>query len=240
VRLDVAPTPDAVVPDALARTAVVVVDVLRASTTIITALRNGCAAVVPVADPEAARRRAAEIPGALVAGERRGEPLEGFDLGNSPLEFVPARVRGRTIVMTTSNGTRALVAVRGAVEVAVAALINMDAAAAWAAGRARDVLVVCAGERGASSLEDWVCAGILAARVARRVATTLGPGAAEASAAGRGYAADVGRLARDSPWARHLSASGRAPDVVACLALDTTSLVPRYRADVDKVVSAHP
>ncbi len=240
MRVEVASTPDAVAPAALPGAAVVVVDVLRASTTIITALANGCAAVVPVADPEEARRRAAAIPGALVAGERRGEPLEGFDLGNSPLEFAAERVAGRTIVMTTSNGTGALIAVRGAAAVGVGALVNVEAAATWAAGRRRDVLVVCAGERGARSLEDWVCAGLLAERLAGRMPITLGPGAVEASSAGRAYAADLGRLARDSRWARHLTASGRGADVATCLALDTMSLVPLYLADVDKVLSAHP
>ena len=119
MRVDVAPTPDAVVAAMLPGAAVLVVDVLRASTSIITALANGCVAVVPVSEPEEARRRAATIPGSLVAGERRGEPLKGFDLGNSPLEFGRDRVAGRTIVMTTSNGTRALVAVRRAAHVGV-------------------------------------------------------------------------------------------------------------------------
>jgi len=238
--VDVAPTPDAVAAAMLPGAAVLVVDVLRASTSIITALANGCVAIVPVAEPEEARRRAAEIPGALVAGERRGEPLEGFDLGNSPLEFARERVAGRTIVMTTSNGTRALVAVRGAAHVGVGGLVNVEAAAAWAAGRGCDVLVVCAGERGARSLEDWVCAGFLADRVAARIGASLGEGAVEASVAGRAYANDVGRLAHDSSWARHLTASGRGRDVAACLALDTTTLVPLYRADVDKVLSPHP
>lgn len=238
--MDVAPTPDAVAPATLPGAVVLVVDVLRASTSIITALANGCAAVVPVAEPEEARRRAAAIPGALVAGERRGEPLDGFDLGNSPLEFAPERVAGRTIVMTTSNGTRALCAVRGAADVGIGALVNLEAAAAWAAGRGRDVLVVCAGERGVRSLEDWVCAGLLAERIALRTGAVLADGAAAASAAGRAYAGDVSRLARDSRWARHLTASGRGRDVAACLALDTTTLVPLYRANVDKVLSGHP
>ena len=112
MRLDVAVTPEALNPADLPASTVLVVDVLRASTTIITALSNGCVAVVPVSDADEARRRAAATPGALIAGERRGEPLQGFDLGNSPLEFSPARVGGRTVVFTTSNGTRALVAVR--------------------------------------------------------------------------------------------------------------------------------
>jgi 2-phosphosulfolactate phosphatase len=237
MRLDVAVTPDMLHADDLPASAVLVVDVLRASTTIITALANGCLAVVPVIDADEARRRATTTPGALIAGERRGEPLEGFDLGNSPLEFSPARVGGRTVVFTTSNGTRALVAVRAAAAVAVAAFVNAGAAAAWAVAQSRDVVVACAGERGRVSLEDHVCAGMLVTRVlAAEPSASLTPAAAAARDLAGRYGKDVSRLATDSGWARHLAASGRGADVVACLALDTATLVPVYGADVDKVV----
>ena len=239
MRLDVAVTPDVLRAADLPASTVLVVDVLRASTTIITALASGCLAVVPVTDAEEARRRATTTPGALIAGERRGEPLEGFDLGNSPLEFSPARVGGRTVVFTTSNGTRALVAVRAAAAVAVAAFVNASAAAAWAVAQKRDVIVACAGERGRVSLEDHVCAGVLVARaLAAEPAASLTPAAAAARDLAARYGKDVARLAKDSGWARHLAASGRGADVTACLALDTTTLVPVYGADVDKVVWA--
>src|SRR5439155_1754802 len=91
VRVDVAVTPDGLDRAAVPTSTVLVVDVLRASTCIVTALANGCAAIVPVATPEEARARLAGLPEALVAGERRGEPRQGFDLGNSPLEFTRAR-----------------------------------------------------------------------------------------------------------------------------------------------------
>jgi 2-phosphosulfolactate phosphatase len=239
VRLDVAVTPDVLNAADLPASTVLVVDVLRASTTIVTALANGCVAVVPVTDAEEARRRAAATPGALIAGERRGEPLQGFDLGNSPLEFTPSRVGGRTVVFTTSNGTRALVAVRAAAAVGVAAFVNASAAAGWAVAQGRDVLVACAGERGAVSLEDHVCAGLLVERaLAAEPAASTTPAAAQALALARRYGKEVARLAADSRWARHLAASGRGADVAACLALDTTTLVPVYRAAVDKVIWA--
>jgi 2-phosphosulfolactate phosphatase len=239
VRLDVAVTPDVLEVADLPASTVLVVDVLRASTTIVTALANGCVAVVPVTDADEARRRAAATPGALIAGERRGEPLQGFDLGNSPLEFTPSRVGGRTVVFTTSNGTRALVAVRAAAAVGVAAFVNASAAAAWAVAQGRDVVVACAGERGAVSLEDHVCAGLLVERaLAAEPAASTTEAAAQALALARRYGKEVSRLAADSRWARHLAASGRGADVTACLALDTSTLVPVYRAAVDKVIWA--
>ena len=236
MHVDVAPTAEAVCPAGLAERAVLIVDVLRASTTIVTALASGCLGVVPVCDAEEARRRLAVEPGALVAGERRGEPLAGFDLGNSPLEFTPARVGGRTVIFTTSNGTRALLAARAAAAVAVAALVNLTAAASWARGQQRDVTVACAGERGARSLEDWVCAGLLVERLTAASGVVASGAAREAAAAAREYADDVSRLGVDSGWARHLRASGRGDDVTACLVVDSSALVPVYRADVDKIV----
>lgn len=240
MQVDVLLTAEAAAAAPLAGRVALVVDVLRASTSIIAALAAGAAAVIPARDPEDARQRAATLPPgqALIAGERRGEPLAGFDLGNSPLEFTPARVGGRTIVFTTSNGTRALLAARPAAAVGVAALVNLAAAAAWAAAGGRDITVLCAGQRGAVSLEDHVCAGLIVERLTREdPAVRLTEAAAAAAGASRPYGKAVGRLAEDSAWAQHLSRRGRGGDVAACLALDITSLVPVYRPDVDKVVS---
>jgi 2-phosphosulfolactate phosphatase len=239
VRVDVAATPDGLDGAAVAGSRVLVIDVLRAATCIVTALANGCAGIVPVATPEEARLRLAAQPDVLVAGERRGEPLEGFDLGNSPMEFTRERVGGRVVIMTTSNGTRALLAARGAIAIGVAAFVNLGAAAAWALDGRRDVLLLCSGERGARSLEDHVCAGLLAERLLASEPAARATPAAEAAVGLAGpYGKDVARLAQDSSWARHLASRGRALDVAACLSLDTSSLVPEYRPNVDKVVAA--
>ena len=242
MRIDVAPTADAVVPADLGGVTALVIDVLRASTTIITAFVNGCDAIVPVADPLDARRRAAESwnGGALVAGERQGEPIPGFDLSNSPVEFQSPNVRGKTVYFTTSNGTRALLAARAAAAIGVAAFVNVTAAATWAAAAGRDVAILCAGSHGAQSLEDWACGGLVVERILAAVPTAvLTEAARDALNTGRLYAADVGRLKRDAPWARRLIAAGRSADVDACLRLDTTKLVPRYVPNVDKIVGEH-
>ena len=237
MRLDVALTPDVLDRQALPASTVLVVDVLRASTTMIAALGNGCVGIVPVAEPaEALRRKRAAGAGTLVAGERRGETVAGFDLGNSPLEFTRERVGGRLVIFTTSNGTRALLAARPAPAVGVAALVNVAAAAAWALAAGRDVIVLCAGERGAVSLEDQVCAGLLVDRLVRDEPRAQATEAARrALEMGRGYGKGVARLAHDSSWGRHLALAGRAADLAACLVLDTTTLVPIFAADVDTV-----
>jgi 2-phosphosulfolactate phosphatase len=140
-------------------------------------------------------------------------------------------------VFTTSNGTGALLAARSAAAVGVAALVNLSAAAAWAVAEGRDVLVVCAGSRGARALEDEVCAGLLLARVAAGVpGAELTPAAEAVAAAARVYDGRVGALAADAPWARRLIAAGHAEDVETCLVLDTFAFVPAYLTNVDKVV----
>ena len=238
MRVDVAVTPAALTAPDLAGATALVIDVLRASSSIITALAHGCAGVVPVSEPDEARRRAAAVPGALVAGERHGDPLQGFHLGNSPLEFTRERVGGRTVFLTTTNGTGALLAVRAAEAIGVAALINASAAAAWALAAGRGLVIACSGDGGGRSLEDEVCAGLIAEQVrAARPDAVLGPAAEEAAGRARPYAKDLGRLAQDSPWARRLGNRGRGADLAACLTLDTVSLVPVYRPNVDRIVA---
>jgi len=238
--VDVVLTADAVVAECLGSATAIVIDVLRASSTMTTALAHGAACVIPVADLDEARQRAAALGASvLLAGERGGDPPPGFDLGNSPLEFTADRVAGRTIVMTTSNGTRALAAARGAAALGVAAFVNAGTAAAWAERRQRDVVLVCAGELGRPSLEDQVCAGWLAGLLEKGGAM-LTPAAAEARALAAGYASDPGRLAAEAPHARELIAKGRADDVAACLRLDVFAVVPIRGGDVDKLVLASP
>lgn len=239
MHVDVAVTVEAVVPATLPGHTALVIDVLRASTTMIAALGNGAAAIVPVAQSAEARRvHAAMGNGALLAGERRGDTVPGFDLGNSPLEVTRARVAGKTVVFTTSNGTRALLACRSAARVGVAAIVNVSAAAHWAVEHASDLTIVCAGERGAKSLEDHVCAGLVVDAVVHLApGAVLTRGAREAQTDAERYRGDVQRLGADSAWARHLRRSGRAGDVAACLRLDTSSLVPVFLPDVDKVVA---
>src|SRR5205823_2328211 len=108
---------------------IVVIDVLRATTTIVTALANGAKAVIPAATSEEAVRLASHLEkdGVLLAGERRSVKIDGFALGNSPREMTPAAVAGKTIVLATTNGTPALVAAQGGEPVLVGAPVNFRA-----------------------------------------------------------------------------------------------------------------
>ncbi len=184
------------------------IDVLRWTTTAVTALANGASAIEAFAEPEEARERAARI-GALTAGERGGHRIAGFDLGNSPLEFTAARVAGRTICATTSNGTRALLATVGATQRYLAGFVNLRATAAAILARSPAAAdLVCAGTEGRPSAEDSACAEALAAVL-------------------RGEAFDPELLARAAraPHAAFLRGAGYASDVDVALTPDSVQVV---------------
>jgi len=150
-------------------TACVVFDVLRATSTIVTALHNGAKAVIPVAEISEALAIRQKQPGVLLGGERDGVRIRAaqtggrdFDLGNSPREYTPEKVRGKTIVSTTTNGTRALRACAGAQTVLAASFLNLTATAQFIRQlQPAELLLVCAGTRENMADEDVLAAGAL-------------------------------------------------------------------------------
>jgi 2-phosphosulfolactate phosphatase len=142
----------------------VVIDVLRATTTMIHGLAAGCAAIIPCGEIDEAQQVAASLPEgtALLAGEREGVKIDGFDIGNSPGECTVEACAGKTMVMTTTNGTRAILASLEADRVFVAAFVNATATIEVLKTIGRPVHLVCAGTSGEVSLEDSLFAGFLA------------------------------------------------------------------------------
>ena len=159
MRIDVALGPGELEGDDLAGRVAVVIDVLRATTTITTALANGAEAVIPFADLEECRVYRDKEPGILLGGERESVKPPGFDLGNSPCEYTAERVFGRRIAYTTTNGTRAIEACRDAEKVLLGALVNRRAVAERLAASGFSAILVCAGKLGRPNLEDTYCAG---------------------------------------------------------------------------------
>ncbi|MGE3778537.1 MAG: 2-phosphosulfolactate phosphatase, partial [Pirellulaceae bacterium] len=152
-------------PAALADQTVVVVDVLRATTTMLCALQAGAVAIRPCLEVEEARALSASLAEATVlGGERGGQRIRGFALGNSPLEYTPETVGGRTVVMTTTNGTRALQTCRQAQRVVIGAFVNLSqiAEAIRAAPR---ITVLCAGTDQQVTREDVLFAGAVVSRL---------------------------------------------------------------------------
>jgi 2-phosphosulfolactate phosphatase len=142
----------------------VVIDVLRATTTMLHALAAGCDAIIPCVEIDEARRAASALPegSAVLAGERQGLPIEGFDLGNSPGDFTPEICSGKTLVMTTTNGTRAILASLEADRVLIAAFVNRKATVEALKKAGRPIHLVCSGTDGQISFEDSLFAGAIA------------------------------------------------------------------------------
>ncbi len=222
----------------------VVIDVLRASTTIVTALDHGATAVVPCRSIEEALAAAADRPGAVLGGERGGLRIAGFDLGNSPLEYTAERVAGRPVVITTTNGTGALAACRDAAEILVGSMLNRTAVATAArrlaaTGGGGHVHLVCAGTDGHVTDEDIFTAGGILDAAARDPSASddLLDAAARAArdrfrelaALGRhGLAPRIAAAFRTCRGGENLLTLGMEADLAAAAAIDTLPLVPHF------------
>lgn len=236
MRIDVAFGPTALAPGELTGRTVFVVDVLRATTTICAALHAGARGVIPVASTDEALRLAQTLDrsDALLAGERQCQPIPGFALGNSPREMAPERVAGKTIVMTTTNGTGALLATAAAAAVHVAAGVNLSAAAAQARAVLEDkgdLVVLCAARQYAFSLDDAYTAGrlILGALGGRRLRKGLNDGALVAVDLARRYGARFDRPLRISAAGRQLRSLGFTEDITHAATVDLHPVVPVFR-----------
>lgn len=214
---------------------VLVIDVLRASTTVAVALANGARAVVPFesSDEVIDRAKQFERDDVLLAGERKMHAISGFDLGNSPREYTRDVVEGKTVLFTTTNGTKALVAVQGARDVVVASYVNYSAVAAMiraAARGAADVAIVCAGRDRYFALEDAACAGRYTRGVTKRLANVRLNDAAQACCLiDKRYGDRLDRLFEDAEHGRSLAEAGYAEDLAVCAAVDAHPVIPIYQ-----------
>ncbi|MER3524720.1 MAG: 2-phosphosulfolactate phosphatase [Ignavibacteria bacterium] len=223
---------------------VVVIDVLRASTTIATALYNGAKEFIPVPTVEAAMKivgdRSGEV--TLLGGERNGNMIEGFHLGNSPLEYTEERVKGRSIVFTSTNGSQALAKARYAKEVLVCAFVNISAVVRELREARGDLTILCSGREGDFSMEDAVCAGMVLAKLldTNTESITYGDaGAASLLLYKSQKRSLVGMLAK-SEHGTYLKEIGYGNDVKFCAGIDTMPVVPALTGNVLKLKSSEP
>jgi 2-phosphosulfolactate phosphatase len=201
----------------------IVVDVLRATSTICQALASGYGRVLCCAEIEEARALAASDGRAKLAGERRLEPIEGFDFGNSPAEL-EGEAAAETLILTTTNGTRLLVAAAERFErVYVGSLLNLDAVAAAASESGEDVAVLCAGVLGELALDDAYCAG----RIAEALGGEPEDSARAAILLARSFPNPVEGLGA-SRSAANLRRHDLEADVERCARENDLSVVPRY------------
>jgi 2-phosphosulfolactate phosphatase len=150
-------------PEEHSNSIVVIIDILRASSSICTAFANGAAGIIPVAEVEEAK--AYKLKGYLVAAERDGFVLDFADFGNSPFNFTRDRVEGKTIVYSTTNGTGIIDLASAASKIAIGSFLNISSLSRWLISEKKDVLLFCAGWKNKFNIEDTVCAGAIASKL---------------------------------------------------------------------------
>ena len=232
MKIDVHFTPTGLVPADVSGRAVIVVDALRATSTVVAALANGAKAVIPAATSDEAIRVASNLEkdGVLLAGERKSLKIEGFDLGNSPREMVPEVVGGKTIVLATTNGTPALVAAQGGEPVLVGAAVNFSALAERARALLEErgeLVIVCSGRERQFALEDAYTAGRLVKSLKGRKKIELNDGGLAALAL-VGVYADWEAAFAAAAAARQLVEANLEDDVTYCAKPDRFGVVPQY------------
>ena len=211
---------------------VAVIDVLRAGTSIAYALMNGAKAVLPTDSSEEALRIVGNLPreDVVLCGERGGMPIPGFEVGNSPREFTPDLVKGKTVVMTTSNGTEGLVRSGLGERLVAPALVNLDLAADFLAPRIRGngLAVLCCGSEGRLALEDVLCAGMLVGRLEAALEQSArgNDGLLVALTIARRFGTEVEEVILATDHGRELAAMGMEEDVRVCAQLSTMEVLP--------------
>lgn len=211
--------------------AVVVIDVLRACSTINTALNNGARAVMPVQDMAQASKIAANLDPDVfrLGGERNAEKIEGYHLGNSPLEYTEDEVEGRDVILNTTNGTKAFERAKTARHLVAGSFLNVSRAARFLNGQELDVTIICAGHENRVSLEDTLCAGALLHRLWEGTEPGHVSDAAHTAHSLYLYNADhLQETLRNTNHARRLAANDHAADVEYCYQIDRIPVLPYY------------
>ena len=225
--------PELAPPNCLAGGLAVVVDVLRATTTIVHALAAGCTAVRPCAEVEEARALAGQMRAGrvLLGGERGGVPLPGFDLGNSPHEYSPKRCQGNTLVLTTTNGTRAILRAAKAERAVLAGFVNYSAVCEQLRLETRPIHILCAGSEGEIALEDTLLAGALVDFLCETLPVHLNDSARLAWDCFEHHGQVLLGALEISAAGAKLRVLGYDDDIRAAAQVDQFNLVPELRRD---------
>lgn len=234
MRIDVYATPDSAREKDLKDRMVVVVDVLRATSTIITGLHNGCREFIPVIDIEEAVNIAKnyERDAFLLGGERNAQKIEGFHLSNSPREYTRDVVEGRTIIITTTNGTKAIRKASDAKEVIIAGFMNVNAVCDYIREIGEDTAMVCAGTDGRFSLEDILAVGAIISKLEDEIRLELDDLGIVCRYLYENNEDDLERILRGTYHYSRLVELGYEKDIEYCLKMNTAPIVPIYQDGV--------
>jgi 2-phosphosulfolactate phosphatase len=206
---------------------VVVIDILRATSAICTAFDNGAEKIIPVATLEEAKEYKRK--GYLVGAERNGLPVAGFDFGNSPYHYMGDHVKGKTIVITTTNGTQAIEAAKDAYKIVIGSFLNVAALCDWLLQENRNILLLCSGWKNKFNLEDAVFAGVVTDELTRRSDNyQLGDACLALKYLGQIGKKSANKFLNYSSHKERLAGLGLKEDIRYCLTPNQTRVVPLY------------
>lgn len=217
----------------------VVVDVLRATTTIITALMNGAKEIVPVGSVEFAMKASSNMFGGqtLICGERNAKKIDGFNLGNSPLEFTNDVIGGKSLVFFTTNGTKAIVKAKYSDEVIIASFLNISAVAKYLVELNKPFEILCAGKNNSFCLEDTVFAGKLIAEILMQTEDVeLSDSGLAAAAIAKTFGKNLKKMFAESEHGKFLIENGFEEDLKYCAKQNVTEDIPVFASSVVKVL----
>ncbi|MFO0320962.1 MAG: 2-phosphosulfolactate phosphatase [Bacteroidota bacterium] len=204
---------------------VVIIDVFRATSAIVTAFYNGVNKMIPVATVEEAREY--QKNGFMAAAERDGEIIEGFELGNSPFGYMNNRIKGKTIAISTTNGTQAIEASKKAAKIIIGSFINLDVICEYLLNQQKDVILVCAGWKNKFNLEDTLFAGAIVERLTNSATVTINCDSAIASKHLYGLAKnDLFSFLQNSSHRNRLAKLDLERDIKYCLTLNQCAVIP--------------
>lgn len=218
--------------DELRDKTVVIIDVLRASSTIVTAFMSGAKAIIPVGDMGEASKIAQNVDSDnyLLCGEKDGEKIEGYDLGNSPLEYTKEIVEGKNLIFNTTNGTKAIKKSLGSSKTYIASFLNVGAIVEELENQDNDIVLVCAGWKGRLAFEDMLLAGnIIYLMCDGSLPNDSRDGAKVAFGLYDKYGDDISTVIHQSNHAMRLKDIIGTSDIDYCCQVDITDMLPRLK-----------
>ncbi len=216
---------------------VLVIDVLRAATTIVTALTNGAREIIPVESVDfAVKVSGGSATGqTILAGERNTKMIEGFLLGNSPAEFQKDVVDGKSVILYTTNGSKAIVRAKFAENLIIGSFNNISAVVSYLVDLANDVEILCAGSNGMFCIEDTVCAGRFISEIMKRVdEVSLSDGANASVVLNKHFGKSPKKMLKQTDYGKLLIENGFEEDLNIASQIDSSDIVPLFSQGVIK------
>lgn len=234
MKIDIITTCDHVTPELVKNKTVIVIDVLRATSVIISALKNGAKSVVPVTSVEEALETKKKLENVILGGERKAQKIEGFDLSNSPEDYGSTAVHDKNVIITTTNGTKAISRSSAASKVYIGALLNAKAVSVKAYEEKQDIVIVNSGTNGSFSMDDFIASGAVIEELLNLDTFELTDVSKTALMIYRNHP-DFKSYVREAKHYQVLMDLGLERDIDFCLQKDLYDIVPEYKNGIIKL-----